>query len=347
MSGGVDSSTVAALLLKEGHQVTGVTLDLLPPDLDSGGAVEDARRACAEIGIKHIVLSVRDLFESAVMKPFAEAYAGGLTPNPCVVCNEAIKFGFLFEWAREQGFEKLATGHYARIVEVANPGTGNTSLALARARDLAKDQTYFLYRVPVDHLAHVLFPLGDFTKEEVRAQARLLNISAAEKNESQDICFTSKSGHIGAVSRYCPQALEPGVVYDKERHVLGTHKGLAHYTIGQRKGLGIGGQGEPLFVTHVDSQNNALIVGSKDDLAIREVSAAQALITPEWDTVIRAMVRYNMSPIPVQAVFKDGHICAKFLEPIYGVAPGQSLVCYRKVGELDIVVGGGIVECAS
>lgn len=347
MSGGVDSSLVAALLLEGGHHVTGVTLDLLPVGTNSGGAVTDARRVCDELGIEHVTLSAHELFESTVIQPFAEGYARGETPNPCIICNETIKFGYLLEWAVKQGFDKLATGHYARIVEFAHPISGEVSLALARARDRNKDQTYFLYRIPEAHLSHIMFPLGNFTKDEVRAKARMFNISVAEKPESQDICFTAECGRIGVISRYCPHSLDAGVVYDTDRQSLGTHKGLAHYTIGQRKGLGIGGQGEPLFVVSVDAQDNALIVGSKDDLAVRQVTAIQALAGQGWDSQVQAMIRYNMEPVSVEVSYRDGTITAHFTEPLYGVAPGQSLVCYRTVGDFDIVVGGGIIECAS
>lgn len=340
MSGGVDSSTVAALLLQQGHKVTGITLDLLPSDIDSGGAVKGAQKVCAELGIEHVTLSLSELFESAVMKPFAEGYARGETPNPCILCNQAIKFGFLLEWVLAQGFDKLATGHYAQIVELP-------ALALARPLDTVKDQTYFLYRVPQDSLKHVLFPLGGFTKDEVRKKAHELNVSAAEKAESQDICFTARIGHIGAISRYCSGALEQGVVYDKERNILGSHHGLAHYTIGQRKGLGIGGHGEPLFVSKIDSVNNALIVGSKEDLAVSEVTADNVVVTSQWDGEVEAMIRYNMKPVPATVTLESGIIVATFDEPLYGVAPGQSIVCYRKVGDYDIVVGGGIIACAN
>jgi len=343
MSGGVDSSVAAALLLEQGHEVTGVTMQLWPSSDEAGGccsieAVRDARRVCDLLGIAHYALNYREVFEREVVRRFAAGYAAGATPNPCVSCNDRVKFADLLAKVLAQEAEFLATGHYARLLT-----HGGGARSLARGVDADKDQSYFLYRLTDTQMSHVLFPLGALHKTEVRAFAERLGLPVARKRESQDICFAAEGDYASVVAQRAPDAVRAGDIVDDEGRVVGCHQGLAHYTIGQRKGLGIGGSAEPLYVVRLDAQSNRVVVGRREKLSIQHVQATDVVWHGEEYEQLTVAVRYRMEPVPAAVTFRGGRLAAALELPIDGVAPGQSLVCYRG----DVVVGGGIIECAS
>lgn len=342
MSGGVDSSVSAALLLEQGHDVTGVTMQLWPSSAEEGGccsvsAIRDARRVCDLLGIAHYTLNFRESFEREIVARFAEEYAGGRTPNPCIVCNDTLKFSDLLAKVMAQGADFLATGHYARVVRDAS---GHPWLSCGV--DAEKDQSYFLYRMTRPQLEHVLFPVGELRKPQVRQIATRLGLAVAEKAESQEVCFAPAGQHADVVESRRPDALVPGEIVDASGAVLGRHEGLAKYTVGQRKGLGIGG-GVPLFVLALDSAGNRVIVGSRDDLLVTRLTAGDLVWHGGAEERVSAAVRYRMEPVPALARIDGAQLEVTFDSPVEAVAPGQAVVCYR--GER--VLGGGVIECAS
>lgn len=342
MSGGVDSSVAAALLLEEGHDVTGVTMQLWPSDDSETGccsvsAVRDARRVCDLLGIPHYTLNYRDIFEREVVEPFAQEYATGRTPNPCIACNDRVKFADLLGKVSVQGAEFLATGHYARI---ERDKTG--APWLARGVDLAKDQSYFLYRLTRTQMEHVLFPVGGLRKDEVRGFAERFGLPVARKAESQDICFAGSDGYGEVLGRYAANALEPGDIVDFDGRKLGRHVGLGRYTVGQRKALCLSVP-EPMYVVRLDAENNRVVVGPRSALAVTRVEASDVV----WhgsasETGVSAMARYRMEPGIADAQVAEDTLTVRFGEPVEGIAPGQALVCYRG----DRVIGGGTIRCA-
>ena len=341
MSGGVDSSVSAALLLEQGHDVTGVTMQLWPSSDSEGGccsisAVRDAKRVCDLLGIPHYTLNFRDLFEGAVVASFADEYAAGRTPNPCIVCNDRLKFADLLARVSAQGADFLATGHYARIVD--DGGVRR----LVRGHDRSKDQSYFLYRMTVPQLDHVLFPVGELAKRDVRAMAERLGLHVAEKPDSQEICFAPTGHYAEVVSARRPEAFLPGEIVDLDGRVLGAHEGVGHFTVGQRKGLGIAAA-EPLYVVSIDAAARRVVVGPRERTLVSEVVADDVVWHAGPHERVTASVRYRMEPAPATATFAEGRLTVTFDEPVSGVAPGQAVVCYRG----DIVLGGGSVSCAS
>jgi tRNA-specific 2-thiouridylase len=342
MSGGVDSSVTAALLLEQSHDVTGVTMQLWPSGDDEGGccsvsAVRDARRVCDMLGIPHYTLNYRDAFERDVVGPFTDEYATGRTPNPCIVCNDRLKFADLLAKVSAQGADFLATGHYARIVrdEAGTPW-------LARGVDPAKDQSYFLYRLTRTQLEHVLFPVGELTKPTVRAIAERIGLHVAEKPDSQEVCFAAAGEHAGVVGERHPGALTPGDIVDETGVVLGRHAGIARYTIGQRKGLGIAAA-DPLYVVAIDADSKCLVVGPESSLSVSEVCANDLVWHGGASERVTAMVRYRMAGVPATATVADGRLVVRLDQPVRAVAPGQAVVCYRE----DMCLGGGTITCAS
>ena len=342
MSGGVDSSVAAAMLLEQGHDVTGITMQLWPSSDDEGDcsslrSVRDARRVCDQLGIEHRVVDFRDAFEREVVAPFADEYAAGRTPNPCIVCNERLKFSALHAKASAQGAEFLATGHYARLVSDNSGG-----LWLARGLDVGKDQSYFLYRLTAAQLAAVMFPVGELAKPDVRALAERLGLHVAEKPDSQEICFAPGGDHAGVVRERHPQAFTAGEIVDLDGGVVGHHEGVAGFTVGQRKGIGVAAA-EPLYVVSVDGSANRVVVGPRDALQVTCVEASNAVWRAGGEERISAMVRYRMAPQAATARFDGLHLAVEFDAPLFGVAPGQAVVCYRG----DVCLGGGTIACAS
>ena len=346
MSGGVDSSVSAALLLEQGHDVTGVTMQLWPSSEEEGGccsvsAVRDARRVCDLLGIAHYTLNFREIFEEAVVGPFADEYAAGRTPNPCIVCNDVLKFADLLAKVSAQGADFLATGHYARIVR-----DSEGVVWLGRAVDTSKDQSYFLYRLTRRQMAHVLFPVGALLKSDVRAIAARIGLAVAEKPDSQEVCFAPAGEHARVVGQRRPDAVRSGQIVDRAGTVLGTHEGIANFTVGQRKGLGIGG-GAPLYVLAIDPEHNRVVVGSREALSVSAVSATDVVWHGGAEESVDAMVRYRMASRPGIATVRHTApgvtLEVSFDEPLEAVAPGQAVVCYQQ----DRVIGGGVIQCAS
>ena len=323
MSGGVDSSVAALLLSEAGYGVTGATMklfgaDVVAPDCDSSCCsaddVEDARAVCRRLGVPHYTFNFGELFGEAVIDRFCGAYLGGTTPNPCIDCNRFLKFDALQRRRRELGLGFVATGHYARRAWDARTGRWR----LLRARDAAKDQSYVLYHLTQDALAHMLFPLGELTKPEVRELARAHGFATAEKPESQDI-----------VSR--------------EGKVLGEHKGLIHYTVGQRKGIGVAAP-EPLYVFAKDAAANRLVVGTAAEVQVREVTARDvnliAVERIEAPRAVTAKTHYRQRPVAATVEQTgDDELRVVFDEPQRAAAPGQAAVLY----DGDVVVGGGTI----
>lgn len=343
MSGGVDSSVAAALMLEQGHDVTGVTMQLWPSSDDEGGccsvsAVRDARRVCDLLGIPHYALNFRDSFEREVVTPFAEEYASGRTPNPCIVCNDRVKYADLLSRVRAQGADILATGHYARIVH----DDGGTPW-LARGLDPTKDQSYFLYRMTREQLDLVRYPVGELRKSDVRAFAERIGLHVAEKPDSQETCFAPAGDYERVVRERVSDAFRPGEIVHVDGTPLGRHEGLGGYTVGQRKGLGIGGSGDPLYVVALEVSRNQVIVGLRDALEVHVVQADGAVWHGQEQERVTAAVRYRMEARPATALHDGNTLKVTFDEPLHGVAPGQSVVCYRD----DVVVGGGVIVCAS
>ena len=351
MSGGVDSSVAAALLQAEGRQVIGLTMDLyavparycVSDSLRSccgRKAREDANAVAAKLGIPHFMVDFRREFEERVIADFCAEYGRGRTPNPCVRCNERIKFGLLFERAKRLGAEIIATGHYARLDR--DPATGRR--LLRKAADPSKDQSYFLYALTQDELERTLFPLGGLSKTDVRRIARERGLPVAEKTESQEICFIPGDDYAGFLRERVPAAFQPGPIVSTDGRILGRHKGVAHYTVGQRKGMGIAAP-HPLYVIAVDVENNTITAGPNESL-YRKALVASGL---NWIAIekldrprdVRARIRYRQaeSPARVEPAGPD-RVRVEFDKPQRAIAPGQSVVFY----EGDIVVGGGTID---
>lgn len=339
MSGGVDSSVVAALAARSGAETIGVTLQLY----DHGSAVKRAGSCCAgqdirdarsvadRLGINHYVFDHESRFRDSVIDHFADEYMRGRTPIPCVRCNMGVKFTDLFRLAKELGADCLATGHYVRRVN------GTSGPELHRALDPARDQSYFLFATTIEQLSYLRFPLGGMPKPQVRAIAQELELVVANKPDSQDICFVPEGDYASVVRKVRPEADSDGPIVDLQGRELGRHKGLIHYTVGQRRGLEIGGLAEPLYVVRLDPEKQAVVVGPKRALA---VSAAR-IIEPNWlgaveGRAVMAKVRSLAKPVPARI---DGE-WLRFDADEYGVAPGQAAVLY----DGDRVLGGGWIE---
>lgn len=340
MSGGVDSSVAASLLIEQGHDVTGVTMELLDPEDSPEGCCSlagsrEAKRACHVLGVPHYTMRFREVFRDAVVGPFVEAYARGRTPNPCIACNDLVKFEELLPRVLAAGADALATGHYARVL------TGeNGRKRLARGLDRRKDQSYFLYRTSPEQLELVLFPLAELTKDEVRSRARALGLPNAERPESQDVCFLAGEAYAETVCASVPEACAPGPIVDTDGRVVGRHQGIARYTIGQRKGLGSSAVG-PRYVLALDAQRSTVVVGGREDLAVRLVEAQNVCWSgPEGTVEAAVQVRYRGIAHDAAVTQEGDSLVISLRSAAYGVAPGQAAVCYNG----DVVLGGGEVS---
>jgi tRNA-specific 2-thiouridylase len=382
MSGGVDSSVAAALLKDQGFDIIGATMQVWPSKKDFGGccsleAVNDAKRVADRLKIPHYTLNFRKEFQDKVINNFVEEYKNGRTPNPCVRCNQFIKFDFLMRKAKEFGCDYLATGHYARIQPPtpfsASPllrgkGIGDGgNYRLLKGLDKRKDQAYVLYMMDQESLAHTLYPLGDFTKEEVRKIAKDLDLPVHDKEESQEICFVEDKDYGRFLKEINPEAVKPGPILDRLGNILGMHGGIAFYTLGQRKGIGAH-QGLPKYVVEIDQKNNAIVIGDDEDTFGSELIADQVCFvsekSPEKPLDIKAKIRYN-SPETDAVLYPLGKEKDKdkpldvargkeqdkgekaeekvkviFKEAQRSITPGQSVVFYKG----EEVIGGGIIQ---
>ncbi len=345
MSGGVDSSVTAALLAEAGYEVVGVTLRLYaaggprrrPGACCAGEDIYDARRVADRLGIRHYVLDYEQRFREAVIDDFADSYLRGETPIPCVRCNERVKFRDLLDLARDLGADALATGHYARRVE------GTVGPELHRAVDGTRDQSYFLFATTQEQLAFLRFPLGTLPKAQVRAEAARLGLAVAEKPDSQDICFVPEGRYAGVIERLRPGAAEPGAIVDREGRVLGRHRGIIHFTVGQRRGLGIAGP-EPLYVVAVDAARREVVVGPRAALLRDRVRTGPlAWIgtdapAPGEERAVLARLRSSHPGAPARVTpAADGSATVSLEEPEPATAPGQACVLY----DGERLLGGG------
>ena len=335
MSGGVDSTAAALLLKRQGHDVAGATLDLLPENGNKRD-IEDAAAAAAAIGIPHYVFDLKDVFAEKVIGNFCAEYVRGRTPNPCVQCNMFVKFGAMARMAAELGYGTLATGHYARVCRE------NGRYFIRRASDAKKDQSYVLYGLTQEQLAHVVFPLADMTKEEIRALAAEAGLNAATRRDSQDICFIKDGDYAGYLCKKQGVVPVPGDFVDADGNPLGRHDGVIYYTVGQRKGLGVT-FGEPRYVVAKNAVDNTVTLGKNEDLFVNTVRVRelklQKLAALDSPVRVTAKTRYSQRETPA-LLFPDGEGAAlEFDSPVRAPAPGQSAVFY----DGDDVVGGGII----
>ncbi|NAZ36962.1 tRNA 2-thiouridine(34) synthase MnmA [Rubellimicrobium sp. CFH 75288] len=352
MSGGVDSSVVAAMLKDEGYDVVGVTLQLY----DHGAAlarkgaccagrdIHDARRVAERMGFPHYVLDYESLFREAVIEEFADSYLAGATPVPCIRCNERVKFRDLLAVARDLDADCMATGHYIRRI------MGPHGPELHRAADPARDQSYFLFSTTREQLAFLRFPLGGLaSKAETRALAARYGLPVADKPDSQDICFVPAGNYAAVIEKLRPGAAEPGEIVHLDGRVLGRHEGVLRYTVGQRRGLGLGGLEEPLFVVRLDAERRQVVVGPREALLSRKVRLREV----NWlgdgpldgEHEVLARVRSTRQPVPALVRPEGDGAAVTLLAPEEGVAPGQACVFYAPEGSR--VLGGGWIASAA
>jgi tRNA-specific 2-thiouridylase len=352
MSGGVDSSVVAGILKREGYDVVGVTLQLY----DHGAAVhragsccagqdiEDARRVSESLGIPHYVLDYEARFREAVIDPFANSYVSGETPIPCVSCNQTVKFADLLQTARDLGADALATGHYIRS------RANGAHRALYRPVDTDRDQSYFLFATTQEQIDYLRFPLGHLPKAQVREIAEEMGLTVAKKQDSQDICFVPQGKYSDIISKLKPEAANPGDIVHIDGRTLGRHDGIVHYTVGQRRGIGVA-TGEPLYVVHLDAANARVIVGPREALETHKVflrdinwlGDAPINDLPEGGMEVFAKVRSTRPPRPAVLRHANGQTWVELVDGESGIAPGQACVLYSDESNTARVFGGGFI----
>ena len=347
MSGGVDSSVAAYLLKEQGYDVIGVTMQIWQEEdvctvEENGGccglsAVEDARRVAAALGIPYYVMNFREEFQKNVIDYFADSYVNGQTPNPCIACNRYVKWEALLKRSISIGADFIATGHYARVEQLSNG-----RYALRRSATAAKDQTYALYNLTQEQLKRTLMPVGEYTKEEVRVIAEKIGLLVADKPDSQDICFVPDGDYAGFIKKYDGTDFKPGNFVDMNGNVLGKHKGIINYTVGQRKGLGLA-LGRHVYVHHIDSNKNEVVLCDNEELFYKEVYAGSVnfMSVEKIDEPLRAeaKIRYSHKKAPCTVTVENGLLKCVFDEPQRAITPGQSLVVY----DGDFVLCGGII----
>ncbi|MHC4130877.1 MAG: tRNA 2-thiouridine(34) synthase MnmA [Planctomycetota bacterium] len=341
MSGGVDSSVTAHLLKEQGFEVLGVTMKI-PVSCDTGirGCCgTDAAFVCEQLNIPHYFVDVTEAFQKLIIDPFRQAYAQGLTPNPCADCNTLLKFSLLWDFIKKEfGIEYMATGHYARILK--HKGISR----LSRAKDTTKDQSYFIYGIPLDKLPKFVLPLGTFTKQKVREIANQLNLTVAKKPESMELCFAGEKDYRQALSNI--QTDQPGDIMDMDGNKIGTHKGIANYTLGQRRGIGFAG-GEPLYVGKIDPEKNTIALGTRDQISFTHITAEQINVLIPQQLVenkkLYGKIRSYGSPNPCTLLdVAQNKITVEFKEPQFAPCPGQKLVLYDR--DDNVVAGGAIIH---
>ena len=347
MSGGVDSSVAAALLKEKGYEVIGGTMHIFPDYEEatdredhccSYSAVRDAKRVAQKLDMPHFVFNLKDEFQEKVIDYFVDEYSRARTPNPCVMCNKKIKFDALLRKAREIGCDYIATGHYSKIEK------NNDRYLLKKGRDQSKDQSYMLYVLNQEQLSRTLFPLGDFTKKEIRKKAKELGFEIHNKAESQEICFVPDDDYVRFLDNNYPEISKSGPILDSEGNKVGTHNGISNYTIGQRRGLGVA-LGYPVYVVELDPEKNAVILGRDEAVFSKGLIAEDINIIPfsslDGKMEATAQIRYNSYPVPaVIEEIEEDKIKVEFKEPQRAVTPGQSVVFYLD----DLVLGGGTIK---
>ena len=346
MSGGVDSAACVLLLQKQGYDVSGVTLRLhhykdRPGTCGSADDIEEAGRVAAQMGISHRVLDLCDLFRREVMGHFVSEYCAGRTPNPCLDCNRELKFGAMLDWALDHGFDYVSTGHYARVGFDAASGRH----LLLRGVDAHKDQSYVLYQMTQRQLAHLLLPVGEYSKPEIRALAADFGLENAQKPDSQDICFVPDGDYVRFLREFGGVTPEPGDFVDTSGRVLGRHRGLVAYTAGQRKGLGVSAD-RPLYVLSKDAKHNTVLLGDDAELFSSALLALRVnwIITPPAEPLrVTAKTRYSQRESAATVTpLDDGAVRVDFDEPQRAITAGQAVVFYRG----DVVAGGATIDKA-
>ncbi|MGD9872987.1 MAG: tRNA 2-thiouridine(34) synthase MnmA [Kiritimatiellia bacterium] len=337
MSGGIDSSAAAALLLDQGHEVIGLTAHMWKGSRCC--SLEDVERAatvCRHLGIRHEMVNAVEEFGHDIIEPFVRDYAEGRTPSPCVTCNERIKFGLCLDHARKLGFEYFATGHYARIENRSG------IYHMLRGDDPDKDQTYFLHRLSQEQLAHVIFPLAGMLKPQVIDYVKARGIPAIFRGESQDLCFVPDDGHGAMIERYRKDLKQRGDIVNRAGRVLGVHEGFYNYTIGQRKGLGVAWT-EPLYVSEVRPGRNEVVLGPRSEVmhdACRLCDVCWMTGIPVSPLLCDVQIRYRHHAVPAKVCFEDQRAVVRFSEPQFAITPGQAAVFYSDTE----VLGGGWIE---
>ena len=348
MSGGVDSSVVAALMKEEGYNVTGITLKLYDDSKQSkegrqccaGQDIMDAKRVSEKININHEILYYQKRFKSEVINSFIDSYAAGETPIPCVQCNQTVKFRDLFKYAKELKADALITGHY--VARIKKEGQAS----MYRAKDHNRDQSYFLFSTTQEQLDFLRFPLGEIDKSETRSIAKKLNLNVADKPDSQDICFVPNGDYSSVIKKFRPESFKKGKIIDVNGNQIGEHEGIVNYTIGQRKGIKISSS-KPLYVVNINADNNTVIVGSKENLEIKEIKLRKLNILAskkEFEKIINIKVRSTGRLLKAKINFMNNHAKVEILEKETGISPGQACVFYSKDEVGDKVLGGGWID---
>ena len=348
MSGGVDSSVVAALMKQEGYDVTGITLKLYDDTKQSkegrqccaGQDIMDAKRVSEKININHEILYYQKKFRSEVIDSFIDSYAAGETPIPCVQCNQTVKFRDLFKYAKDLKADALVTGHY--VSRIKKNGHAN----MYRAKDYNRDQSYFLFSTTQEQLDYLRFPLGEIEKYETRSLAKKLNLNVADKPDSQDICFVPNGDYSSVIKKFRPESFKKGKIIDLLGNQIGEHDGIINYTIGQRKGIKISNE-NPLYVININADNNTIVVGEKKNLEIKKIQLRDLNILAskkEFEKTIDIKVRSTGRLLKSKVNFKNNHAEVEILEKETGISPGQACVFYLKDDVGDKVLGGGWID---
>ena len=348
MSGGVDSSVVAALMKKEGYDVTGITLKLYDDTKQSaegrqccaGQDIMDAKRVSEKININHEILYYQKKFRSEVIDSFIDSYTSGETPIPCVQCNQTVKFRDLFKYAKDLNADALITGHYVSRFQK------NGHASMYRAKDHNRDQSYFLFSTTQEQLDYLRFPLGEIDKSETRTIAKKLSLNVADKPDSQDICFVPNGDYSSVIKKFRPESFKKGKIIDLTGKQIGEHEGIINYTIGQRKGIKISSS-KPLYVININADNNTVIVGEKENLEIKEIQLRELNILAskkEFDEIINIKVRSTGRLLRAKINFIKDKAKVKILDKETGISPGQACVFYSKDEFGDKVLGGGWID---